>query len=235
MEDIIIKLLFDDDEFFKKVSPFLSIEFFDGSNNKIIIRKIIEFVNKYHSKPSYEEIQLDISSDKEIEEGQADEVGQSLDKVKNEEKSKYTLEHMIDQTEGYFQEAALSKAILHGAEILNGNEKHRKHELPEMVRNALRICFNNEVGMQYGTDKTIEDQYSYYHHRDRKFPFPNLISFNRITKGGFSKKKMAIIVGGTNVGKCVCHEINIKVRNKKTGEIKTLPIGELYDKICSKM
>lgn len=37
--------------------------------------------------------------------------------------------------------------------------------------------------------------------------------------------------GSRQIGKCVYKDTKIKIRNKKTGEIKELPIGEFHDSI----
>ena len=54
---------------------------------------------------------------------------------------------------------------------------------------------------------------------------------NEILRGGFPKKSLNIFMGAINVGKCVCSFININVRNKKTGKVKKIPIGDFYKMI----
>ena len=44
------------------------------------------------------------------------------------------------------------------------------------------------------------------------------------------KNRHNIILQSRQSFKCCAYTTNINIRNKKTGEIKTIPIGELYDK-----
>ena len=54
-------------------------------------------------------------------------------------------------------------------------------------------------------------------------------SIDSILGGGWSKSTLNVIMGETNVGKCSHYQTIIKIRNKKTGKIKNLTIGELYN------
>jgi hypothetical protein len=53
-------------------------------------------------------------------------------------------------------------------------------------------------------------------------------SIDSILGGGWSKSTLNVIMGETNVGKCSHYQTLIKIRNKKTGKIQNLTIGELY-------
>lgn len=43
--------------------------------------------------------------------------------------------------------------------------------------------------------------------------------------------RFCILKQPRQMGKCLKYDVNIKVRNKNTKEIKTLPIGELYEQV----
>lgn len=50
----------------------------------------------------------------------------------------------------------------------------------------------------------------------------------------FQKYNRCIILSSRQNGKCVCKEVNITIRNKQTGEVKEIPIGEFYELMKSK-
>lgn len=49
----------------------------------------------------------------------------------------------------------------------------------------------------------------------------------------FQKYNRVVAMAARQSGKCVFTEVNITIRNKKTGEIKEIPIGEFYEKMKS--
>lgn len=56
----------------------------------------------------------------------------------------------------------------------------------------------------------------------------------RNSEGGMEKKKFVIVASSRQIGKCVFFEEKIKIKNKKTGEIKEISIGEFHDMIKNK-
>lgn len=46
--------------------------------------------------------------------------------------------------------------------------------------------------------------------------------------GGYDKKCLIFYMGQSNIGKCVCGESTVKVRNKRTGEVKEMQIRDFY-------
>jgi hypothetical protein len=56
-------------------------------------------------------------------------------------------------------------------------------------------------------------------------------NIDNILGGGWSKSTLNVIMGETNVGKCTNYQTLIKIKNKKTGRIEEIGIGEFYDSI----
>lgn len=56
-------------------------------------------------------------------------------------------------------------------------------------------------------------------------------TLNKFLNGGLEKGTTTIFYGGTNVGKCVSPETIIKLRNKKTGKMMEMSIGDFYEKL----
>lgn len=51
--------------------------------------------------------------------------------------------------------------------------------------------------------------------------------------GGYDKKELIFYMGQSNIGKCVCGDMKVTVRNKRTGEVRTMPIGEFYETVSA--
>jgi archaellum biogenesis ATPase FlaH len=112
---------------------------------------------------------------------------------------------MLEQTEKFCKDKAVYNAILHSIRIIDGGDKvNTKDSIPSILSDALAISFDNHVGHDYIEDS--DARYDYYHRIEEKVPF-DLDMFNKITKGGLSKKTLNIVLAGTGVGKSLfmCH------------------------------
>jgi archaellum biogenesis ATPase FlaH len=69
---------------------------------------------------------------------------------------------------------------------------------------ALGVSFDSNIGHDFLMD--AEDRFDFYHMKEEKIKF-DLDLFNKITKGGLSKKSLSIALAGTGVGKSLfmCH------------------------------
>jgi len=59
-------------------------------------------------------------------------------------------------------------------------------------------------------------------------------TFDSITEGGFDRKTFNVFMGAPGSGKCTSFNTKIQVRNKITGEIKTVTIGNFYNETSKK-
>ncbi len=51
---------------------------------------------------------------------------------------------------------------------------------------------------------------------------------DKLLGGGYDKKCLVFYMGQSNIGKCVCGESLVKVRNKVTGEVKEMSVRDFY-------
>lgn len=51
---------------------------------------------------------------------------------------------------------------------------------------------------------------------------------DRVSGGGYDTKSLVVYAGQANIGKCATYDTNITIRNKKTGEIRKVSIGDFY-------
>jgi replicative DNA helicase len=216
-EKLIVKNLLENSEYSKKVSPFVEEKYFDDTNGRIIIKHFVKHLTTYKAIPSYEELFLAITDTSELTEKASASTVEELKSIRESELEKFAHDYLVDVTEHHFQEVALEKCIMTAAEILNSEEKKiNKHQLPEMMREALKVSFKNNIGQVYGSEKQIDEQYHYYHHKDRGFPFPEWKTLTDLTRGGFAKKRITVWISGTNVGKTVVM-VNCGIQLLKSG------------------
>jgi len=112
---------------------------------------------------------------------------------------------MLQHTEKFCKDRAVYNAILNSISIIDGRDKnHTQDAIPSILSDALSVTFDNHVGHDYLDDHN--SRFDFYHRIEEKVSF-DLDMFNKITKGGLSKKTLNIALAGTGVGKSLfmCH------------------------------
>ena len=204
LETTILKNLLYNEEYTRKVLPFLSVNYFQEREDKILYEKIDEYINQYNTLPTQEAlaIELDKSSIKDEEFQNSLKLLESI----TNENDEANISWLLDSTEKFCQDKAIYNAVVESISILDekGGDKRDKGSIPDILSDALSVSFDPHVGHDYLLD--AEERYEFYHRIEEKIPW-DLEFFNRITKGGLSNKTLNIALAGTGVGKSLfmCH------------------------------
>ena len=205
LEQTILKNLIYNDEYTRKVLPFVRPEYFSDATDRKIFNAINEFVQSYHSSPTIEAIELAIKERRNLTDDEVERCEQNLKEIKESASEKSELQWIIDKTEKFCQEKAVYNAVLGAISILDGKDKtQEKGAIPKILSDALAVSFDNSVGHDYL--ENTDERYEFYHRKEERLPF-DLEFFNKITKGGLPAKTLNIALAGTGVGKSLfmCH------------------------------
>ena len=205
IEKIILKNLFQNEPFLRKVLPYLKAEYLQERSEKIIFEEIQKYVLKYNNLPTHEAIQVELENREGLFEDDYKKCFELVDELKsNTEVSRQ--DWLAEQTEKFCQEKALHNAILESIQILDEKSKTDKSKgsIPQILSEALSVSFDPNIGHDY--IENAEQRYQFYHTIEKRVPF-DLDYFNRITKGGLPQKTLNIALAGTGVGKSLfmCH------------------------------
>ena len=203
IQTTILRNLITNDEFTRKVIPFLKKEYFEGAH-KFVFNQIVDFVTKYNKLPTSEALSIEISSSEKVSQQAITEASVVLTEL-SEKVPPSDMTWLVDTTEKWCQDRAIYLAIMESINIIDG--KHQsltKNALPELLSSALAVTFDANVGHDYIND--AESRYEFYHRTEDRIPF-DLEYLNAITKGGLPKKTLNIALAGTGVGKSLfmCH------------------------------
>ena len=201
IETTILSNLVYNEEYTRKVIPFLKEDYFQDGVEKIIFQTIWAYAEKYKSNPTIDALVIDVQ-DKAINE---DQYKKSVDYLSEIEETPTDLDWLTDQTEKWCKDKAIYNAVLNGIQIIDGKVKDQTPDaLPSILSEALSVSFDKHVGHDYMEQSG--DRYEFYHTKEEKIPF-DLDFFNRITKGGLPNKTLNIALAGTGVGKSLfmCH------------------------------
>jgi replicative DNA helicase len=205
MEQLILKNLLSNEDYFRKVLPFLKKEYFNDRAEKEIFKDITEFASTYNTTPSKDAIAISVKEKKNFTNDEIDRIEDYLEQLDRIEVKNTNEEWLIDRTEKFCQEKAIYNAVLNSITILDGKDtSHEKGAIPKILSDALAVSFDNSVGHDYFENS--DDRFEFYHRTEERIPF-DLDYFNKITKGGLPAKTLNIALAGTGVGKSLfmCH------------------------------
>lgn len=205
LEQTIIKNLIYNEEYVRKVLPFIRPDYFSDNAEKIVFKEIFEFINQYKNPPTHEALVINFTEKKNLTEPQVQEAIELLNKVHSDKDEPTETQWLIEQTEKFCQDKAIYNAIMESVSILDSkSEKRTKGEIPQLLSDALGVSFDNNIGHDYTQD--YDSRYDSYHKVESRIRF-DLDLFNKITKGGLPIKTLNIALAGTGVGKSLfmCH------------------------------
>ena len=205
LEQIILKNLIYNEEYTRKVLPFIKSEYFADATEKLVFKEVFDFVNKYKNLPTHEALVINFTEKNNLTEPQVRESIDLLKEISQTKEEKVELQWLTEQTEKFCQDKAIYNAIMESVGILDDKSgKKAKGEIPQLLADALGVSFDSNVGHDYMQD--FENRYDFYHKVESRIRF-DLDIFNKITKGGLPIKTLNIALAGTGVGKSLfmCH------------------------------
>ena len=204
LEKTILRNLLKNEDYTRKVLPFIKDEYFTVEEDRVLYKEIKDFVLKYNKAPTYDALQIEIDSLASLKEDQVKSIASTINDFRAN-KDDTNVDWLIDSTEKFCQEKALYHAIMTSIEIMNNKGgTQTAGAIPSILSDALAVSFDPNVGHDYLED--FDRRYEYYHRVQEKIPF-DLEFFNKITKNGLPKKTLNIALAGTGVGKSLfmCH------------------------------
>tara|TARA_B100000686_G_scaffold303435_1_gene340252 strand:- start:6202 stop:7593 length:1392 start_codon:yes stop_codon:yes gene_type:complete len=222
-EKTLLSNLIFNEEFTRKVIPFLQDDFFKDRDQVTLFNIINNFVLKYNNLPTKEAISVELSNNKTLTEDEFKNTNQLLNSLTYEEVEPQWL---LDTTERFCKDRAVYNAVLKGIKIIDGKDKkHTPEAIPSILSDALAVSFDTHIGHDYLNQ--TDDRFEYYHKVEERLKF-DLSYFNRITKGGIPPKTLNVALAGTGVGKSLfmCHLAASSITQGKNVLYITLEMAE---------
>jgi replicative DNA helicase len=202
VEFLILRNLLYNEQYIRKVIPFIKSEYFEDSNQKIVFEEILSFVQEYNQPATKEVLCIEVEKRKDINDTTFKEI---LHLISSLEDVATEFEWLVSTTEKWCRDRAIYLALMESIHIADGkDEKKNRDSIPSILSDALGVSFDTHIGHDYLLD--YEQRYEAYHRKEDKIEF-DLEYFNKITKGGIPNKTLNIALAGTGVGKSLfmCH------------------------------
>ncbi len=223
IETTILRNLIFNEEYSRKVIPFIQPAYFEKRTEKIIYEEITKFIVKYGSSITIEALNIETEGRTDLSE---DEVKEVRDINNSLTSSVVENQWLIDTTEKWCRDRAIYLALMESIALADGQDETKGRDaIPTILSDALAVSFDNHIGHDYLQD--YDERYESYHRKEDKIPF-DLEFFDKITKGGLPNKTLNIALAGTGVGKSLfmCHVASSVLLQGKNVLYITLEMAE---------
>ena len=202
VEFLILRNLLHNEEYVRKVIPFIKGDYFEDRNQKIVFEEIIKFVEDYNKPVTKEILCIEAEKRQDITDDSFKEI---TNLISNLDDDHTEFDWLVNTTEKWCRDRAIYLALMESIQLADGKDDTKGRDaIPTILSDALAVSFDSNVGHDYLTD--YEARYESYHRKEDKIPF-DLEYFDKITKGGLPNKTLNIALAGTGVGKSLfmCH------------------------------
>jgi len=223
VEFLILRNLLYNEEYVRKVIPFLKSEYFEDYNQKIVFEEIVNFVEKYNKTLTQEVLCIETEKRQDINDSSFQEITKLISSLEN---TPSEFNWLVDTTEKWCRDRAIYLALMESIQLADGKDDTKGRDaIPTILSDALAVSFDSNVGHDYLID--YEERYESYHRKEDKIPF-DLEYFDKITKGGLPNKTLNIALAGTGVGKSLfmCHVASSVLLQGKNVLYITLEMAE---------
>ena len=223
VELLVLRSLLHNEDYARKVVPFIKAEYFEQPSQKIAYEEIADFIVEYDELPSKEALYIEVEKREDVNEEVYKNVKELIGVLDD---SPADEDWLVNTSEKWCRDRAIYLALMESIQLADGkDDKKGRDAIPSILSDALAVSFDNNIGHDYLKD--YEERYESYHRKEDKIPF-DLEYFNKITKGGIPNKTLNIALAGTGVGKSLfmCHMASSCLANGSNVLYVTMEMAE---------
>ena len=202
VELLVLRSLLYNEDYARKVVPFIRGDYFEQPSQKIVFEEVSEFITEYDELPSKEALYIEVEKREDVNEEIYKQVKELIGVLDD---SPADQDWLVNTSEKWCRDRAIYLALMESIQLADGkDDKKGRDAIPSILSDALAVSFDKNIGHDYLQD--YEERYESYNRKEDKIPF-DLEYFNKITKGGIPNKTLNIALAGTGVGKSLfmCH------------------------------
>ena len=122
IETIILKNLLHNEEYSRKVLPFLKKDYFLEHTDKLLYEQVDLFINKYNNLPTKEALVIELDNTP-LKDEEFENVTELLTHLELQKDEKSDIQWLLETTEKFCQDKAIYNAVVHSIKILDEPEK----------------------------------------------------------------------------------------------------------------
>ena len=140
----ILNHLLHNEEFCRRVVPYLKKEYFEGTH-KTVFDLITKFVAQHNKLPTSKVLELELRKINAPEDV-LNNASRLISEIKD--KSEINNDYLISEAEKWCKERAVYLAIMDSIQIIDGKDKERgEGSIPEILQSALGVSFDQKLVM----------------------------------------------------------------------------------------
>lgn len=184
-------------EYARKVYPHIKPDYFESREEIYLFKMMKKYMVTYRAFPTLSSLKLELANCKDLTEKGFEDVDKLISEIFNLEFD-YTVEYLVNTTEEWCKTRSIHNALCKAIEIQETNKG--VEGIPDILRKALNVSFNQKCGFEIFSEKSIDERYKIYQEKILKYP-TGLKRLDELTNGGFEIKALSIFFGGSGVGK----------------------------------
>ena len=157
IELTILRNLIFNEEYSRKVIPFIEPDYFEERKEKVIFEEITSFIVKYDSAITIEALNIEVENRTDLTDTELNEIreiNRSLDD------SPVDFHWLTDTTEKWCRDRAIYLALMESIQLADGkDDKKGRDAIPSILSDALAVSFDNNIGHDYLLN--YEERYEY--------------------------------------------------------------------------
>lgn len=217
-EQVVFKYVLDNPIYYKYIDK----SFFKNKSLSALILIAKRFYDKYKEIPSERQMLALLHDNDKIS------IEDSfISAVYNIDTQSYDQQWLKRTTEAWIKWKNLNKQLVEGIEIAKTSDVNIDNVDTVVQKIVDTIGISNEVNFNFEEGLDFFDANSHYQDSTKKIA--SGYKYIDTLTGGYDEKTLVCYVGQSNIGKCVCGDSMIKVRNRKTGEELEIPIQEFFE------
>ena len=166
VEFLILKNLLHNEEYLRKVVPFIKADYFEDLTQKIVFEEVSSFIEQYNKPATKEILTIEAEKRSDINDSSFKDVTKLISSL-DDEPSEF--EWLINTTEKWCRDRAIYLALMESIQLADGKDDTKGRDaIPTILSDALAVSFDSHVGHDYLID--YEERYESYHRKEDKIP-----------------------------------------------------------------
>ena len=143
VEILILRNLLHNEEYVRKVIPFIKGEYFEDTNQKVVFEEILKFIQEYNEPATKEVLCIEVEKRQDINDTSFKEITQLISYL-DDEPSEF--KWLVDTTEKWCRDRAIYLALMESIHIADGNNKDKNRDaIPSILSDALAVSFDTHI------------------------------------------------------------------------------------------
>ncbi len=151
VEFLILRNLLYNEEYVRKVIPFIKAEYFEDFNQKVVFEEILNFVEEYNTPTTKEVLCIETEKRQDINDTSFKEITQLISYLEDEPSE---FNWLVNTTEKWCRDRAIYLALMESISLADGksDEEKGRDAIPTILSEALAVSFDTHIGHDYLID-----------------------------------------------------------------------------------